>query len=123
LQTAQEGEPGSLPTADECDALDSQHHRKWSDAHRKHVAANRLIVQHRVQSLTVSHQARRKAIEDQVARAMDDRIRAMKESELARADADVQRRMVELDRASSSGDIRATPVLFGSLTITKESIR
>jgi ATP-dependent helicase HepA len=121
LQTAKDDERGTLPTAAECDALDSRHHRKWSDAHRKHVAANRLVVEHRVQSLNVSHQARRKVIEDQVARTTDERIRAMKESELARADADFQRRMAELDRAASSADIRAIPVLFGSMTITTES--
>lgn len=121
LQTASDDELRTLPTTVECDSLDSRHHQKWSDAHRKHVAANRLVVEHRVQSLNVSHLARRKAIEDQIARTTDDKIRAMKESELARADADFQRRMTELDRAASSADIRATPVLFGSITITTKS--
>lgn len=121
LQSAKDDAEGELPDEVECEALDHRHHHKWSDAHRKHVAANRLIVEHRVQSLNVSHQARRKAIEDQVTRTTDEKIRAMKESELARADADMQRRMADLERAASSGDIRATPILFGSIAITRES--
>ena len=76
---------------------------------------------HRVQSLTVSHRARCKAIEDQIARATNDKIRLMKESELARANADFNRRMEELDQAARSGDIRAIPVLFGSVTLREPS--
>ena len=78
------------------------------------VAENRLLVEHRVQSLTISHRARRKAIEDQIASATNEKIGWMKESELARAEADFSRRMAGLQRAAGSGDIRATPVLFGT---------
>jgi len=117
LQAARDGGPATLPTADECDALDSRHHLKWSEARAKYVAENRLLVEHRVQSLTISHRARRKAIEDQIASATNEKIRSMKESELARAEADFSRRMADLQRAAGSGDIRATPVLFGALTV------
>jgi hypothetical protein len=123
LQAAQDGGSAPVPTASECDGLDRRHHLKWSEARAKHVAENRLLVEHRVQSLTISHQARRKVIEDQVARATNDKIRFMKESELARADADFARRMADLERKAGSGDIRATPVLFGTITITAESIQ
>ena len=41
----------------------------------------------------------------------------MKQSELARANADYERRMREFEQAASSGDIHATPVLFGVLTV------
>jgi superfamily II DNA or RNA helicase len=120
LQAARDGVSAPLPTATECDALDARHHLKWSEARTKHISANRLLVEHRVQSLTVSHRARGSAIKDQIARATDEKIRAMKESELARADADFERRMADLRRAADSGDIRATPVLFGTITITTE---
>ncbi len=73
-----------------------------------------------MQSLTVSHSARRSIIEEQIGRATDDKIRTMKESELARAEADFQRRLAELERAAGTGDIRATPILFGTLVIAKE---
>ena len=51
LQSA--GDPGSapLPDAAECDALDARHHRKWTEAQANHIAENRQIVEHRIQSL------------------------------------------------------------------------
>ena len=65
----------------------------------------------------MSHRARCKAIEDQIARATNDKIRLMKESELGRANNDFNRRMEDLDQAARGGDIRATPVFFGIVTL------
>jgi hypothetical protein len=115
LQKAEVTGLSSLPTPAECDALDGRHHRKWSEAQANHIAENRQLVEYRIQSLNVSHRARCKAIEDQLARATNDKIRLMKEGELARAKADFDRRMAELQQAASGGDIRATPVLFGTI--------
>ncbi len=42
----------------------------------------------------------------------------MKESELIRANADFTQRMAELQEAANGADIRATPVVFGTLAIT-----
>ena len=50
-----------LPDAAECDALDARHHSKWSEAQANHIAENRELAEHRIQSLTVSHRARCKA--------------------------------------------------------------
>src|SRR5205814_8135882 len=97
----------SLPDSGECDALDARHHGKWTDAQISHIAENRQLVEHRIQSLTVSQRARCKAIEDQIARATNEKIRLMKESELLRANADYDRRMADLQQAANSGDIRA----------------
>ena len=114
-------EPGSVPLPDlaECDALDARHHSKWSDAQANHIAENRELAEHRIQSLTVSHRARCKALGDQVARATNDKIRLMKESELARANADFSRRMAELQQAANTGDIRANPVVLGTISVTE----
>lgn len=117
LQTNRSASAAELPNASQCDALDAHHHRKWSEAQANHIAENQLIVEHRIQSLTVSHRARCKAIEDQIKRATNDKIRLMKESELARANADFTRHMAELNVAANSGDIRATAVVFGTLTV------
>jgi hypothetical protein len=81
------------------------------------VAANREVVEHRIQTLSVSHTTRRTAVADQIARATNDKIRLMKESELARAEADFGVRIAELKRAANAGDIRATPVVFGTLRV------
>jgi len=118
LQSATETAHSTPPSQADFDALDAQHHIKWTTAQANHIAENRQHVDHRIQSLTVSHRARCKAIEDQVGRATNDKIRLMKQSELARANADFGRRMGELQQAASSGDIHATAVLFGKITVT-----
>ncbi len=124
LKSASDSGPAPLDKVDELfDALDTRHHSKWVEAQSSHVAGNRQLVEHRIQSLTVSHRARCKAIEDQVTRATNDRIRLMKESELLRANADFARRMEELQLAAKSGDIRATPVVLGTLTVTTSTGR
>ena len=80
-----------------------RHHSKWVEAQANHIAANRQLIEYRVQSLTVSHGARSKAIEEQVVRATNDKIRLMKESELTRANADFNLQMVELQQAANRG--------------------
>ncbi|MGD0088297.1 MAG: helicase-related protein [Planctomycetota bacterium] len=119
LQSATDTACATLPPHTEFDALDVLHHRKWTAARADHITANRQQIEHRIQSLTVSHGARCKAIEDQIARATNDKIRLMRQSELARANADFNRRMAELQQAGGRGDIHATAVLFGTITVTK----
>jgi superfamily II DNA or RNA helicase len=122
LQNAHDNKASRLPTELECEALDGRHHAKWNEERAKHVTENRMLVEHRVQSLSVSHSARRRVIEDQVNRATNEKIRSMRESELARAEADFSRRMADLQQAANSGDIRATAVLFGTITIAPEAV-
>jgi ATP-dependent helicase HepA len=119
LQSASDSDALQPPSAADCGALDARHYNKWTEAQSNHVTENRKLVEHRIQSLTVSHRARCKAIEDQVARATNDKIRLMKESELARANADFSRRVADLQQVANSGDIRAAPVVFGTLSITE----
>ena len=115
-------QPGSdLPGHSEFETLDAQHHSKWATAQADHIAENRQHVEFRIQSLTVSHKARCKAIEDHIDRANNDKIRLMKQSELGRANEDFNRRMQELEQAASSGDIHAMPIVFGIITVTNES--
>lgn len=121
LQAADDPEPPQRGDTINCDALDVRHHSKWTEAQANHIAENRQFVEHRLQSLTVSHRARCRAIEDQISRATNDKIRLMKQSELARANADFNRRIAELQQAANSGDIRAMPVVFGTVTITRAS--
>jgi ATP-dependent helicase HepA len=120
LASATDNEHGILPPHSQFDLLDAQHHAKWTAAQADHIAHNRQQVEHRIQSLTVSHRARCKAIEDQIARATNDKIQLMKRSELGRANADFSRRMDELQQAASGGDIHASSVLFGTLAVREE---
>ena len=117
LQNAEDVLNADAPARSEFDKLDARHHEKWTSAHANHIAENERHVEHRMQSLKVSHLARCKAIEDQIGRATNDKIVIMKQSELARANADYDRRTAELKKQASSGDIHATPLVFGIITI------
>ncbi len=120
LQSVSEGTNNILPSHADCEALDARHHAKWTAAKANHVAENRQLVEHRVQSLTVSHRARCKVIEDQIQQATNDKIRLMKRSELVRANSDFDRRVADLNQAASSGDIHAAPMFFGELVVKRE---
>lgn len=111
----------ALPGPDIFEGLELRHHAKWVEAQANHIDANRQLVEHRIQSLTVSHRARSNVIEDQIGRATNDKIRVMRQGELARANADFDRRSVELAQAISGGDVRASPIVFGVLRIVKAS--
>ncbi|MEI7733298.1 MAG: helicase-related protein [Verrucomicrobiota bacterium] len=123
LQCATDASPAVAPSQGDLDTLDAQHHAKWTVALANHIAENRQLVEHRIQSLTVSHRARTHAIETQIAAATNDKIRLMKTSELARANADFTRHLAELKKAADGGDIHASPVLFGTLTVRTEGVQ
>ena len=120
LQSAEEKGDDQIPPHAAFEELDAQHHAKWAVAQGDHIAANSQQVEHRVQSLKVSHRARIQAIEHQIDRATNDKIRLMKVSELARANADFTLRNQELQQAASSGDIHATPVIFGTIAVVEK---
>ena len=105
------------------DEIDWRHHGEWSAARTDHMAENRELVQHRLQSLNVSHQARCRLLEDQIGRATNERIRRMKKAELERATYDYDKRVVELEKAADRADIHATQVVAGTIHIIQEESR
>lgn len=104
-------------SAQDFDELDSLHHSKWSAAQADHIAENQKLAEHRVQSLSVSHRARVRTLEEQLGKATNERIRRMKEAELARANADFERRVIELRNAGNTGDVRAAPIMLGTISV------
>ena len=108
--------PDGAPASDR---LDERHHIEWRAARANHMAENRDLVQHREQSLTVSHRARRTLLEDQIESATNEKIRRMKEGELVRANYDYERRIEELRRLADCADIHATLVVEGVLELTR----
>lgn len=117
LQEAADTEEARLPDEEVWTALEERHYERWAAERERHCEENRQIVQQRIESLTVSHAAWRRAIEDSVAHATDPRILRMRQGQLARAEADFERRKAELERAANSGDIQMTPVVFGTLLV------
>ena len=119
LEAAGDAPNRTPPDTAATDRLDERHHAKWRAARANHMATNQELVQHREQSLTVSHRARCKLLEDQIESATNDKIRRMKEGELARAHYDYQRRIEELQRLADSADIHTTLVVEGLLEVMR----
>lgn len=110
-----------LPTQQVFDELDSVHHQHWLAESTQHAEDNRQLVGIRIQSLTASFNARKAIFEDLVFRATNDKIRIMKVAELERATVDFDVRVAALRRAAESGDIKATPAIFGILEIRRQA--
>ena len=108
-----------LPSPQVWDNLDAVHHQRWLAESTQHAEDNRQLVGVRIQSLSASHRARRALLEEQVGRATNDKIRVMKQAELARSEVDFSVRTAALMRDAESGDIRATPAVFGVLDIRR----
>lgn len=101
------------------DELDAVHHQQWLTQSTQHSEDNRQLVGVRIQSLTASFAARRSVIEEQIRHATNDKIRVMKAAELERATVDFDVRVAELRRAAESGDIKASPAVFGVLEVRR----
>ena len=82
------------------------------------MAENQELAEQRVQSLTVSHRARVHTLKDQLAKAINEKIRMMKHGELKRANADFDRRINELRSSGNTGDIRTALIFFGTVLVT-----
>lgn len=119
LQISLDAPELELPSQQVWDDLDEVHHQRWLSASTEHAEDNRQLVSVRIQSLTASHRARKMLLEDQISHATNDKIRLMKQSELGRAQVDFESRIAQLSRAADSGDIRATPAVFGVIDVRR----
>lgn len=102
------------------EALEKEHHSRWVSARTAHVAENKRMIEHRKQSLTVSHNARMQFLQEQLAKASG-KIHLMRQSEIARAKLDFERRIKDLDEALNRADILPSPVAFGTLTVERRT--
>ena len=102
------------------DDLDKVHHQLWLRESSQHAEDNRQLVGVRIQSLTASFAARRALLEEQIGRATNDKIRVMKQAEFERAQVDYDTRVVALRKAAESGDIKATPTVFGVIEVRRD---
>ena len=122
LETAADAPAGAPPDEGATDPLDKRHHDEWRSARAKHMAENQELVQHRLQSLNISYQARRKLLEDQIGDATNERIHRMREAELARANHDYEWRVADLEKLEKSADIHANLVVEGMLRVTRGGV-
>ena len=108
-----------LPAQQVWDELDGVHHQLWLSESTQHSEDNRQLVGVRIQSLNASFTARHALLQEQIGRATNDKIRVMKQAELERARVDFDTRIAALRKAAESGDIRATPAVFGVIDVRR----
>lgn len=108
-----------VPSQQVWDELDSVHHQLWLAKSTQHSEDNRQLVGVRIQSLTASFTARKALLEEQIGRATNDKIRVMKQAELERGQVNFDMHIAALRQAAESGDIRATPAVFGILEVRR----
>lgn len=101
------------------DALDRRHHELWHSARGRHVAENARIVDHRLQSLKVSHRAREEILREQLASAVHENIRRMRESQLQGARKDYEQTVSRLRASAEEADILASVVVHGTMRIQR----
>ena len=101
------------------DALDGRHHELWHSERERHVAENTRIVDHRLQSLRVSHGAREAILREQLAQAEHDRIRKMRMAQLERAKRDYEDTARRLQASVDEADILASVVVHGTMRIRR----
>lgn len=119
LHDSQPAEDGKLPAMVVFESLETRHHQRWRDELANYKERNQQLVDYRLNSLTASTTARLRLVNDQLSKAIDEKIRIMKQAEHDRISADYKRRKGDLEVANLSADIRAETVAFGVLHIEK----
>ncbi|MBX9936177.1 MAG: DEAD/DEAH box helicase family protein [Burkholderiaceae bacterium] len=107
------------PSQQVLDTLDVVHHQRWLTKSTQHAEDNRQLVGVRIQSLTASFNARKSILEEHILRATNDKIRIMKVAELDRAKIDFNMRITKLHQAENSGNVKAMPIVFGTIFIRR----
>lgn len=116
------GQPSSLqksefPNVEVFENLDTYHYKLWVKARNVHLDRTRQIASYRRESLSTSHRARMELLTEQLAKATDEKIQRMRQSQIASAEADYARRIQELDLAIEKADLTAKVVAFGILQV------
>ncbi|RME60946.1 helicase [Candidatus Parcubacteria bacterium] len=113
-------DPSEIPDQSVFDSLDSVHYHMWVEARNAHKQHSENMANVRRESLTRSHNARIRWLEEQLEKAGNEKIRRMRRSQIDSAEADYGRRMEYLVDAGKKADIVARPIAFGVLQVLGE---
>ncbi len=111
-----------MPEPTVFEKLEAQHYEHWRDTRSEHKERNRRIADHRRESLKNSHRRRTAMLSDILAKATNDKIQRMRQTQLENAETDYQRRIASFDDAVKKADLNAEPVAYGVLILTQEQI-
>jgi len=108
-----------LPPQSVWDNLDAVHHRRWLDESTEHAEETRQFIGVRTQSLKASYTARKAMLNDKIDKATNEKIKIMRQAELSRVEIMHSSQIFDLEKSADSGDIRATPIVFGVLEVRR----
>lgn len=114
LQAIDAGQP---PQVDAATELEDRQYTEWANARSAHVERTRAHADSQAASLRATHGARLELLEDQLARATDERIRRMRESELASAEADFERRTRQLTMSVDRSELTSELLCSGTIEV------
>jgi hypothetical protein len=117
LASARDATSASMPSHSMLESLDSWHHELWEARRAAHVAETAEIARFRRDSLDASHRARMTILEEQLARASEERIHRMRSGQIARAVADHAEALARLARDEARADILVRRVAAGVIEI------
>jgi len=119
LETAEDdlGKDAEVPDKEALKNLDAQHHKRWAAARAEHQRRTRELAAYRQESLTTSHRARMLLLKEQLAQAINPKIKKMRQSQIVSADADYTRRIGELEAAKKKADLTAEPIAYGVIRV------
>jgi superfamily II DNA or RNA helicase len=117
LASARDATSASMPSQSVLESLDSWHHELWEARRAAHIAETAEIARFRRDSLDASHRARMAILDEQLARATEERIRRMRSGQIARAIADHTEALGRLAKDEARADILARRVAAGVIEI------
>jgi SNF2 family DNA or RNA helicase len=97
--------------------LDEKNYTLWSATKIDHIKKNKQIIHFQRESLSTSHKARMRLLNDRLAAATHEKIVAMIQGEIAKAGSDYSRHLQDLDLAETKADIEFEPVAYGVLSV------
>lgn len=110
-------EPAQIPSAEVIEQLERIHYGLWCAARERYRDETARRAAFRLASLESSYSARIAQLQDQLAKATDERIHRMHQAQLDRAAADRQRRVDEIARAKDTADLQAQLIAFGVIQV------
>lgn len=99
------------------DDVEQVHHEMWEQELKNHKQRTKELINYKVGSLTISHNARMQFLSEQLQKASNPGIRQMREGEIRNATADYELHMEELKQAAEKADILFETLAYGMLII------
>lgn len=96
-------------------SLEQIHYSKWSKKKLEFQSFNEILLDQKIQSITISYKIRKTNFQKQIDGLIDEKILAMRNSELNRCIEDYKTKISILDSLSKKIDIHTSPIVFGTL--------